>query len=545
MFKNPLKYQSGGVTQSKEQEAENQLVSAIAEGLGAQPEQVKARLEQIKSNPNEVKELQSALQLMQQDQNAGFQAVLKLFAKPQSAKHGAKIQDFICKHKRGGYVAGCGCKEDGGIVKGQEGIPSINGYRVFPRTWQNNLDGSTSSEQIAVEPNGQAIQRVIIDRSRMTNRDELPIRDTLRLGGYYTPDGFIQDGDITFGREIDPIFDTVNKKKVVKNQEPAGPIPEPDDSYFGTISEDTTNPIRRWIDNKINNNPTLYRTRQGLRNFAQSAPGKVLDFFVPDITSESGALAATAPGFKFKTPYIPKYIREMYPNDKVAQIQSAYNHSVAKPVKMRDTFSELYNKTTGHTGPLLDVLIEKQGGKVESADNGAKVNKKNKTVTNVNSGLSKYDAEKLGLDPNTLVDTGSTITAYPNKKPYIVNGQVPFNKRNAIWFSLGGVESGPVEDGANIGGVPGRKYRVSQVGGQETNYGEYSNPEPYPYIIRYASPVDTMYNVGFTGYNNKSIAYPGIRALYNAAIDSGNIVAQDEASHKELQRQKSERKQNK
>lgn len=79
----------------------------------------------------------------------------------------------------------------------------------------------------------------------MTNRDELPIRDTLRLGGYYTPDGFIQDGDIIFGREIDPIFDTANKKKVVKNQEPAGPMPEPDDSYFGTISEDTTNPIRR------------------------------------------------------------------------------------------------------------------------------------------------------------------------------------------------------------------------------------------------------------------------------------------------------------
>jgi hypothetical protein len=110
---------------------------------------------------------------------------------------------------------------------------------------------------------------------------------------------------------------------------------------------------------------------------------------------------------------------------------------------------------------------------------------------------------------------------------------------------LGGIESGAIEDGASIGGVPGRKYRVSQLGGRETNYGEYSNPEPYPYIIRYASPVDTMYNVGFTGYDNKSIAYPGIRALYNAAIDSGNIVAQDEASHKELQRQKSERKQNK
>lgn len=129
MFKNPLKYKSGGVTQSKEQEAESQLLFAIAEGLGAQPEQVKARLEQIKSNPDELKELQSALQLMRQDQNAGFQAVLELFAKPQSAKHGAKIQDFICKHKRGGYVAGCGCKEEvkksqhGGFVRSGIAIP--------------------------------------------------------------------------------------------------------------------------------------------------------------------------------------------------------------------------------------------------------------------------------------------------------------------------------------------------------------------------------------------------------------------------------------
>ena len=185
--------------------------------------------------------------------------------------------------------------------------------------------------------------------------------------------------------------------------------------------------------------------------------------------------------------------------------------------------------------------VKENGGNIEKAQRGTKVNNKRKTVTNVNRGLSKYAAEELGIDPNTIVDTGSTITAFPNKKPYIVNGQVPFNKRNAIWFSLGGVESNATEDGLNIGGVPGRKYKVSQLGGQETNYGEYSNPEPYPYIIRYASPVDTIYNIGFTGYNSKSTAYPGIRALYNAAIDSKNIVAQDEASHKELQRQKQER----
>ena len=219
-----------------------------------------------------------------------------------------------------------------------------------------------------------------------------------------------------------------------------------------------------------------------------------------------------------------------------------------------------YNQPVGHYvdeyGNMHDFAIEgndlarynnrkaqwkENGGKVEKVENGKKVNNKTRTVTNVNSGLSKYEAEGLGIDPNTVVNSGSTITAFPNRKPYIVNGQVPFNKRNAVWFSLGGTESGPIEDGVRIGGIPGRKYKVSQIGGQETNYGEYSNPEPYPYIIRYASPKDTIYNVGFTGYNSKSIAYPGIRTLYNAAIDSGNIVAQDAESHRELQRQRQER----
>ena len=157
MFKNPLKYASGGTMLPSEQQAENDFISVIAEGLGAQPEQVKARLEQIKSNPTESQQLQEALQLMQQDKNKGFQAVLSLFAgKPQSAKRGGKIQDFICKHAKGGAVAGCGCEkpvekhqqENGkgrGIIGALSGlynrfigqrmpdVPGVNNRRV--RTW--------------------------------------------------------------------------------------------------------------------------------------------------------------------------------------------------------------------------------------------------------------------------------------------------------------------------------------------------------------------------------------------------------------------------
>lgn len=120
MFKNPLKYASGG-SLSQEQEIENQLVNAIAEDLGAQPEEVKARLEQIKADPNETKELRRALQLMQTDRKNGIAAILNLFAgkKAQSAKLGGKIQDFICKHGKGGNID-CGCAQkaqNGGLVR--------------------------------------------------------------------------------------------------------------------------------------------------------------------------------------------------------------------------------------------------------------------------------------------------------------------------------------------------------------------------------------------------------------------------------------------
>jgi hypothetical protein len=132
MFKNPLKYASGGAMLPSEQQAENDFISVIAEGLGTQPEQVKARLEQIKSNPTESQQLQEALQLMQQDKNKGFQAVLSLFAgKPQSAKRGGKIQDFICKHAKGG-VAGCGCKQEGGEIENKK-----PGYSVREQRYPN------------------------------------------------------------------------------------------------------------------------------------------------------------------------------------------------------------------------------------------------------------------------------------------------------------------------------------------------------------------------------------------------------------------------
>jgi len=70
-------------------------------------------------------------------------------------------------------------------------------------------------------------------------------------------------------------------------------------------------------------------------------------------------------------------------------------------------------------------------------------------------------------------------------------------------------------------------------------------PKEYPSITRWASPVDTLYNLGFRTYGKDSPAYPGIRAMYNAAIDQPDTVAMDEESYKELQRQRKERSEKK
>jgi hypothetical protein len=97
------------------------------------------------------------------------------------------------------------------------------------------------------------------------------------------------------------------------------------------------------------------------------------------------------------------------------------------PDQIRRTYepgSEEYESVYNRFLPLIPT--EQEGGKVEKARNGKRVNNKTRTITEVGNGLNKYDAEDLGIDPNTLVDTSSIITAYPNGKPYVVNGQLPF-----------------------------------------------------------------------------------------------------------------------
>lgn len=107
MFKNPLKYQNGGAVQAREQ-----VVSAISEIAQIPIEEVNSKLDQISQDQESIQLLSEALQAVQKGDERGYQVIKKMF-NPQSETgvfaKGGKIQDFICKHAKGGNVKECGC----------------------------------------------------------------------------------------------------------------------------------------------------------------------------------------------------------------------------------------------------------------------------------------------------------------------------------------------------------------------------------------------------------------------------------------------------
>lgn len=128
MFNNPLKkYQQGGQVSQEQQ----QMLAAFVEWLpkrvkefqGMQPEQIVEALNGMSKSPEGQKQIQAYMQQFQQElqeQQAGM------------FKDGGKLQDFICKHAKGGK-AGCGCKEDGGKVeKAEMGLGGLNDHSPRP-----------------------------------------------------------------------------------------------------------------------------------------------------------------------------------------------------------------------------------------------------------------------------------------------------------------------------------------------------------------------------------------------------------------------------
>lgn len=113
MFR-PLKYQRGGTAASQEQLV--QLFQAAAENAQVDPQQLVQKASELGQDEEAAAQFMQGLQLCAQGDPEGIKFIKSLFQSP-AFKKGGKIFEFICKHGRGGYVAGCGCKQEGGSIR--------------------------------------------------------------------------------------------------------------------------------------------------------------------------------------------------------------------------------------------------------------------------------------------------------------------------------------------------------------------------------------------------------------------------------------------
>lgn len=72
-----------------------------------QPEQIVEALNGMSKTPEGQKQVQAYMEQFQQEMQGGS----NMFRK------GGKLNAFICKHAKGGHVAGCGCHQEGGRVR--------------------------------------------------------------------------------------------------------------------------------------------------------------------------------------------------------------------------------------------------------------------------------------------------------------------------------------------------------------------------------------------------------------------------------------------
>lgn len=220
MFKNPLKYQKGGQLNEQQQQILaafiDWLPKRVKEFQGMQPDAIVQALDGMSKTPEGQKQVQQLMEQFQQESQS-----------VPSAKRGGKIQDFICKHGKGGAVAGCGCEKP--VEKHQQengkgrGIIDFPQYTVAQDTTFFNPRGEKINQRVIVDKNGQAYKWNTVNGI-----------NPIVIGGYwdgqFTPEGDdaipVQRFDSLFRRAI-PKQKTQSNQNIVKDQNPAGPMPVP------------------------------------------------------------------------------------------------------------------------------------------------------------------------------------------------------------------------------------------------------------------------------------------------------------------------------
>ena len=125
------KYAKGGKSAAN-QEQLVKLFQAAAENAQVDPQQLVQKASEIGQDEQAAAQFMQGLQLCAQGDPEGIKFIKSLFQSP-AFRQGGKIWDFVCKHAKGGYVAGCNCgKNINKAQMGQKIIPwTANGYGNF------------------------------------------------------------------------------------------------------------------------------------------------------------------------------------------------------------------------------------------------------------------------------------------------------------------------------------------------------------------------------------------------------------------------------
>ncbi len=207
MFKNPLKYQSGGSTPTQQQQDQLvRLFQAAAQNAQVDPEALVKKAQELGQDENAAAQFMEGLQRCAQGDPAGIQFIKSLFTS--SNKRGGKIQDFICKHGKGGAVAGCGC---GGTVEKAE-----RGYKVQNGSYSAQVNGQGDTTRIKVYPTTTQIMQTYPNGAvRYTTADNRSDFTTSRWDMRNGQPNLLQR--IIYGNRRATPFDKENWKAIIGN----------------------------------------------------------------------------------------------------------------------------------------------------------------------------------------------------------------------------------------------------------------------------------------------------------------------------------------
>lgn len=214
MFKNPLKYQQGGQLNQEQQQMLaafiDWLPKRIKEFEGMQPEAIVQALDGISKTPEGQRQVQAYVEQFQSEMNGVA-----------SRKLGGKIQDFICKHAKGGHV-GCGCAK-----KGAEGIiidePEYTWGQYNRNDFLNSGENHIGWTKVTT-PDGRTGWARNYRRKFLgipsRNLDQILVTPDLEDGKYRSVgrglNGFFGNGQIdTVYRFRNPEDDTKNRRNII------------------------------------------------------------------------------------------------------------------------------------------------------------------------------------------------------------------------------------------------------------------------------------------------------------------------------------------